>query len=159
MGIGKTLVGIGDWTVPLEESKIHRQSPRGLDDRRWLGAVSGATALALAAVLAFAAVVAALAAALALTVVLAFTGVFGSVLAEAGVAETRLGDFDGVGLGRVLRVGSNRGSTGETGQRSGEKQSVELVFHFGPRWVWFGGGSPRLKGSRRGNLQNSAYAD
>ena len=47
-----------------------------LGERWLLGAVGGATALALATVLALAAVVASLAAALAFAVVFAFTGVF-----------------------------------------------------------------------------------
>src|SRR5258708_27729622 len=97
---------------------------------RWLlGAVSRATALALAAVLAFAAVVACLAAALAFAVVFAFTGVFGSVL--GGVAQASLGSLDGIDFRAVgCRLGCYGGSTDQTGESRREKESIQLVLHF-----------------------------
>jgi hypothetical protein len=67
-----------------------------LDRRRWLGAVSGATTLALAAVLGLAAVVAGLAATLPLAVVFGVSRVLALVLVLANETNAR---NSGIGRG------------------------------------------------------------
>ena len=96
-----------------------------------LGAVGGASALALAAVLAGAAVITGFASALAFTVILAFTGVFGGVEVRTTVAQTGLHDLGGVcGCGGLRgRVGRDGASAGQASESSGEKHCVELVLH------------------------------
>jgi hypothetical protein len=66
-----------------------------LDCLWWLGAISGATALALAAILCFATIVTSLAASLSFTVILAFTGVLGWLVCHIHVADAGNGRIRG----------------------------------------------------------------
>jgi len=111
---------------------------RGLDEAGWLGAVGGATALALAGVLALAALVAGLAAASSLAIVFAFTGVLCRRGILTGAQQTSLGNS---GLGRVGvggGFGRNRRSTDQAGERCGQQESIQLVLHFDLVWGWCG---------------------
>jgi hypothetical protein len=98
-----------------------------LDSLGWLGAVRGATALALAAVLALAALVASRTAAGAFTAVLALTGVF-----CRGVRVLRGIKQAGCGAGSLRRtvggrLGRYRGSTDQAGERRRQKQCIHLI--------------------------------
>jgi hypothetical protein len=101
-----------------------------LNERRFLGAVGGASAFALATVLALAAVVAALAAALAFAVILAFTGVLGSILVLGRIAQASFCCLGSVDLGGVLSsVSGNGGSADEAGESRRQEKCIQLVLH------------------------------
>ena len=103
---------------------------RELDSAGWLGAVSGAAALALAGVLALASLVAGLAAASSLAIVLALTGVLGRRGILTGAEQAGLGN-SGLGVVGVRGgIGRNRRSTDQAGKGCRQQESIQLVLHF-----------------------------
>ena len=120
-----------------EAAAGHRMDTN-LGAARHLGAVGGATALALATVLALAAVVTGLAAALSFAIILTLAGVLCGV--HAGALHACLESLDG---GAALRwaggVCGHGGAAHQTGECCAEKECIDLVLHDDlTSWDWVG---------------------
>src|SRR5580698_756850 len=103
-----------------------------LDGLRWLGAIGGASALALAGVLALAALVAGGAAAGSLAAVFAFTGMLrGRLLVVRGVEQA--GRSGGNACRAICgRLGRYGGSADQAGERRRQEQCIELILCHDP---------------------------